>query len=265
MFRPLLWTGLLTSVCGCNAASGWVNNQNGTSHYRVRNYPVALGDFQRAIADDPHNADYAHNLATTMKQVGDAVGAERMYRHALSLDPGHQPSYHGLALLLREQGRETEAVQLLQDWVNTQPYAAGAHVEMAWLQRQQGDLQGAELSLREALRVHPNHPVALAQLGRVYEQTGQTDRAVALYQRSLYNNWYQPAVRSRLAAARSRLALSRLSGRTAIPPDAPRLSRFGNQRRIALPRAYGTTPPSPVRRRPTVAVPRTNADPAHVR
>ncbi len=189
----------LLALAGCNTMVAGLNNFEGQNYYKEGNYSMARMEFQRAIANQPFNANYVYNLAAAMQKQGDVVGAEQTYRKGIQLDPSHQPSYHGLISLLNQQGRQDEATSLLQAWAGSQPHSPVPRVEMAWLQREMGDTAGAEASLRSALEVQPNHPTALAHLGQIYQDTGRQGHAVAMYKRSLHHRWYQPEVHSRLA------------------------------------------------------------------
>jgi Tfp pilus assembly protein PilF len=175
-------------------------NNSGLGYYQQGNYAMAKREFAIAVAENPHNADYRHNLAMSMKQLGDVAGAERILRHNLTVNTMHQPTYHSLATLLNEQGRQGEAYELVQSWSETQPYVAAAHIEMAWMQREMGNTIDAEQELRHALQIEPQNPIALAHLGQIYQDSGQPVQAAALYQRSLAINNRQPQVQTRLAA-----------------------------------------------------------------
>jgi Tfp pilus assembly protein PilF len=219
----------MATCTGCNVTNGGFNNHVGTSFYRQGNYTMARDEFQRAAANDPVNADYVHNMAAAMKRQGDIAGSERTYRQAIALDPGHQPSYHGLALLLKEQGRTDEAASLLQGWVDQQPYSSEPYIELAWWKRETGDLTGSEQLLMSALRVKPNDYIATAQLGQLYQDTNQPDRAIAMYRRSLYTRWNQPEVQSRIAQLQRQSAPG--GGFSTVPvyaPARPAQARYGN-------------------------------------
>jgi Flp pilus assembly protein TadD len=193
--------GLLATLAGagCNSTNGRLNNTVGQMYYRSGNYQAARGEFKRAVANNPWNADYMHNLAMSMRRQGDLGSAEQVLRQAVELDPGHQPSHHGLALVMKDQGRTAEAQSHLADWVAQQPYSAQAHTELAWMQRETGDYAGAQQSLRQAMQIKPNDPIIASQMGQLYEDTNQPALARSMYQKSLYAKWYQPEVQARMA------------------------------------------------------------------
>ena len=287
--RAFCLCAILVGSAGCNSMHGWTTNRTGMRAYKDGNYAVAKDSFQKSLYDEPTNADYAHNLGAALKKTGDNDGAERAYRHALALDPSHQPAHHSLAMLLTEQGRTQEAHDLAQMWSDTEPYLPESHIELAWLQRETGDSAGAEQSLRNALRIQPNNDVATAQLGDLYRTTGQNDRAVAMYQRSLHTNWFQPQVQSRLAtmnASPTQMArvmprqqqmvyAQPLPGYASAAPTAPIVAGTPGPIMASSPNyassgwvPAGTVPSSPVvlgtaETMPTLAVPRFAADPAH--
>jgi len=224
----LLWWAV--GLAGCNTMHGNMNNQTGMRLFQSGNYTAARSEFQRAVADEPWNADYLHNLATAQKRQGETAAAEATYRRALAANQAHQPSYHGLAKLLREEGRPAEARELLTGWAGSQPYSAEPFIELGWLEREEGNLTGAERNLRQALQLRPNDHVAAAQLGDLYQETDQTRLAQAMYRRSLYTRFYQPDVQERLAQLqageaqrRAEQPLARVNGPVwgAMGPEVP--------------------------------------------
>ncbi len=205
IFSMLLTSILLVNLCGCSRFSGFVMNESGQKFFERGNYAMARHEFRKAVMDRPRNPNYIYNLAAASHKLGDFAAAECLYHQALSLNMTHQPSYHGLASLMLDQGRHDEAEHLLTTWAGAQPYLAEPHIELAWFQRTQGDIFSAEQSLCQALAINPRNPRALAQLGQVYEEQGRGHEALALYQRSLRVNGFQPQVRSRMIALRERM------------------------------------------------------------
>jgi Tfp pilus assembly protein PilF len=211
---------VLCGLVGCQSTNGWVMNNSGMGYYEQGNLVMARHEFAQAVTAAPWDPDYRHNLAMTMKKMGDIGGAEKILRHNLTLDAMHQPTYHSLARLMTEQGRQDEAQDLLVTWADTQPYNAESHIELAKLSRDMGNLPVAEQQLRQALQVEPHNPEVLATLGDVYQQGGQPRYAAQMYQRSLAMNFDQPDVQSRLASVQGH----RGSGPVFSPRSAPTMA-----------------------------------------
>jgi len=202
-----LWAG---AGCGGFAAQG--KNAEGVRLFQLARYQDAIQQFHEAINNDPKNADGYYNLASAYHRLGLLDGdesklkqAEHYYLMCHDRDPDHRECYRGLAVLLVKQGRKDEAFSLLQDWADRQPAMAAPKIELARLYEESGDVEAAKTHLLEALAVDHENARALAALGKLREQTGETMQALADYQRSLWHDRFQPEVAARANALKAAL------------------------------------------------------------
>lgn len=195
------------SALGCGSFASQGINAEGVRLFDQSRYQESIRQFQQAVFSDPNNADAYYNLASAYHRLGtvenrpaDLVQAERYYNQCLDHAPDHRECYRGLAVLLSQQGRMTEAFRLLEGWVDRGPGSAEPKVELARLCEETGDRNAAKQHLIDALKADERNARALAALGRIREQLGETQEAMLAYQRSLTYDRFQPDVRNRLAA-----------------------------------------------------------------
>jgi Tfp pilus assembly protein PilF len=218
----------MTAGCGGIAARG--KNAEGVRLYQQARYQEAQQQFKEAVYADPLNADAYYNLAAVYHQSGKAQNrqtdldqAENLYNQCLDHDPQHRECYRALAVLLIEQKRTNEAFRLIEGWADRQPTSADARIELARLFEEFGDKKAAKEHLLEALAVDPNSHRALNGLGKLREELGEQNQALANYQRSLWLNRFQPELANRVAS------LQAAAGGTAAATPDPTLTPVDNR------------------------------------
>lgn len=201
----------LAGASGCNVASH-AQNAQGVSLYQQGRYQEAVQNFEQAIANNPKNADGYYNLAATYHKLGlvshnenELKQAENLYNQCLDRDENNRDCYRGLAVLLAEEGRSDEAFHLLEGWSAKYPSSAAPKVELARLSEEFGRYDVAKAHLEDALQSDPHDARALAALGRLRERSGNQGQALAVYQRSLWNNRFQPDVAARISSLQNTL------------------------------------------------------------
>ncbi len=187
-------------------------------------YQGAQQRFQQSIQSDPNNPDGYYNLARTHHQLGklhnqpaDFQQAESYYHQCLDRDPNNQDCYRGLAVLLVEQNRSSDAFKLIEGWSARSPSLPAPKIELARLYEETGNRDAAKQQLIEAVAVDPTNARALAALGKLREESGDSAQALANYQRSLSVDPNQPQVASRISA------LSMPIGGGFTPPGGTRI------------------------------------------
>lgn len=220
--------GLVTAGSGCNMISHSKNSE-GVRMFDQAYYQGAQQRFQQAIQADPTNPDGYYNLARTYHQLGklhnqktDYQQAESYYHQCLDHEPNYQDCYRGLAVLLVEQGRSADAFKLMEGWASRSPSTSPPKIELARLNEEAGNREAAKQQLIEAVNIDPMNARALAALGKLREDSGETAQALANYQRSLQVDPHQPQLASRIGALSTPVAplvASPTAPLVAIPAD----------------------------------------------
>jgi tetratricopeptide (TPR) repeat protein len=198
-------------LCGCSVAAHGQNAQ-GVSLYQQGRYQEAVQSFERAIANDPNNADGYYNLAATYHKMGlvsknenELKQAEEQYNLCLDKNDNHRDCYRGLAVLLAQEGRSDEAFRLLEGWSKNYASSPTPKIELARLSEEFGRYDVAKEHLLDALQSDPHNAKALAALAKLRERSGNPGQALAVYQRSLWNNPNQPEVAARISSLQTAL------------------------------------------------------------
>lgn len=206
---------MMGAFCGCGSLTARGRNAEGVRQFEQARYEQSLVQFQEAVRNDPNNADgyynlgaVYHRLASLNRRASDYEQAERLYNQCLDHDADHAECHRGLAVMLVEQGRTEEAFRLIQGWADRRADLAEPRIELARLLEETGNTTAAKDKLVEALAIDPNHSRALAALGHIQEQSGLRAQALANYQRSLWQDRFQPDVAARIASLQAGLPAS---------------------------------------------------------
>uniref|UniRef100_A0A3B4A0Z4 dolichyl-phosphate-mannose--protein mannosyltransferase n=1 Tax=Periophthalmus magnuspinnatus TaxID=409849 RepID=A0A3B4A0Z4_9GOBI len=199
----------------------------------------------------PRHASALNNLGTL---TSDPHEAERFYRKALDISPQHNRALFNLGNLLKTRGQDAEAEELLKNSIRFGPHFSDAYSSLASLYAEQKRfseakdvyLNGLELcpessdlhnnygvflvdtGLREgalaaahyqkAVKLRPEHYVAMVNLGRLLRSTNDNEQAEVWYKRSMPS----PCVSGKYSVRLFQAQVLAISGR---PSEAEQTTR----------------------------------------
>jgi Tfp pilus assembly protein PilF len=150
----------------------------------------ALTELQQAIEMDPHLAvaynalGLVHHLS--FAQLPEAIAA---YRKAIELDPKLTEAYTNLGAVYLSQGRYEDAIPMfekaLSDILYKTPYIAENN--LGWCYYKKGEVQLGIDHIRSALVANPRFCMGHRNLGIIYSEMGQPDKALENYARYAKN------------------------------------------------------------------------------
>jgi tetratricopeptide (TPR) repeat protein len=188
-----------------------IHNDLGIMYCRTGEHPKALENFNAATDLDPENSLYLKNLADFYYSIQhDNRAALAVYKKLLTLDPvditvltilghihlaekevGQAKVYYRRILDLDPGNAEIQSYlenmgSAPQDVPAVQPAdSADQLYEHVQVCMEQGDVQGACRQLEKLVAAYPEYALAHNDLGVLYYQTGNKDKALAAYQQAV--------------------------------------------------------------------------------
>lgn len=137
--------------------------------------PLAAATTQEVMVDmpgmEPPDREQLLQRARDAAREDRFADSEALYHQLLDLEPGHVEATIGLAGLLEIRDRDA-AIRFLDASLKTQPDQAEYLLARAAARRRQKELPEAEVDARRVLKLHPNHPGGLFELGLVLLRKG---------------------------------------------------------------------------------------------
>jgi tetratricopeptide (TPR) repeat protein len=143
-------------------------NNRGWAHFKLRDYPRAIADYDQSLQINPQYSTALHNRGSAYHMQGDYPRAITDYDAAIRLDPGNANLRYDHGLAHHEQSNYPLAIASYSEAVRLNPNDAEAFHRRGRAHYQQSEHQLAISDLTEALRLNPQLAEAYDQRGEVY-------------------------------------------------------------------------------------------------
>ena len=166
------------------------NYLNYGSIYFQRGYlDQAEAFFRLALRDDPESAEALYGLGSVYLKQEKSGEARQSFERAVKLQASYPDTvgnaWNNLGLLATREGRTDEAIPYFQEALKLNPDHLIALENLGNAYRQQKNWDEARKSLERAVAVGPQDAEANYSLGMVFAQLNDTDRAYEYLQRAL--------------------------------------------------------------------------------
>ncbi len=162
---------------------------SGSIFFQRGYYDQAEASFRIALRDDPQSAEALYGLGSVYLKQQKPTEANDAFERAIQLRasyPGTLPNaWNNLGLLATQQGRTAEAIPYFQEALKLSPDHLIALENLGNAYRQQKRWDDARQTLERAVQVGPTDPEANYSLGMVYAQLDRSDRAYEYLQKAL--------------------------------------------------------------------------------
>jgi tetratricopeptide (TPR) repeat protein/peroxiredoxin len=161
----------------------------GSIYFQRGYYDQAEASFQLALRDDPASPEALYGLGSVYLKQDKSIEARNSFERATRL-PASYPdtlanSWNNLGLLATREGRTAEAIPYFQQALRLSPDHLIALDNLGNAYRQQKNWGDARKTLERALQVNPDDPEANYSLGMVFAQLDDSERAYEYLQRAL--------------------------------------------------------------------------------
>jgi tetratricopeptide (TPR) repeat protein len=186
----------------------------------------ALADFDRALDEDPRDAELHNYRARALDALGRSEEALRAIEQALDIDPGNLADLKNRAAMLRRLGHLPEALAGFDTLLKRNPNDVDALIKRAHTLNELEQREAALSCAERALNVQPNALAALNARGMVLERLGRYDEALTDFERMLAIRPDEPDAlnnRGMIEARRGQFAkaLDSYNRSLGIQPDQP--------------------------------------------
>lgn len=169
----------------------WANL--GMAYYRNKQIDNALKALITANTLDPNDHEIRFNLGTVRRQKGDLPGAIADLEVAVKLKPDDAQYANNLGVAYRYANRDDDAIKAFQQAIALAPNQASFHFNLAVVYRRQTPknpdlIPQAITEYEKATSLDPANAEGWFDLGFMYKQDHQNDKAIAAFNRYLELN-----------------------------------------------------------------------------
>ena len=149
-------------------------------------FEEALKEYQKAVEIQPYAAHDVFELAVIFAEGGNIDGAVQLYRRTLEIDPTHAQAHYAIADVLYTQGDRDTAVTHYRLALEGDPALKNdiyKPIEPYYIGILNAN-QAREL-MDKAKAIIPEDPRSYFYMGKLEADTGNTDKAIELYKKTL--------------------------------------------------------------------------------
>jgi tetratricopeptide (TPR) repeat protein/peroxiredoxin len=161
----------------------------GSVFFQLGYYDQAGLSFQRALADDPSSAEALYGWGSVYLQQQNTTNARQCFERAIKMTASYPDTlpnaWNNLGLLATREGRTAEAIPYFQAALKLSPDHLVALDNLGNAYRQQKLWDEARRTLTHAVAVGPRDAEANYSLGMVFAQLNDSERAYYYLQRAL--------------------------------------------------------------------------------
>jgi tetratricopeptide (TPR) repeat protein len=152
-------------------------------------FDQAASSFQLALRDDPSSAEACYGLGSAYLNQQKTADARASFERATNLHASYPDTlanaWNNLGLLATQEGHTDEAIRCFQEAMRLSPDHLIALTNLGTAYRLQKSWDAARKAFERALEVSPNDPEANYGLGMVFAQADDTAHAYEYLQRAL--------------------------------------------------------------------------------
>jgi type IV pilus assembly protein PilF len=199
---PTVDTGTIVGEVGDPRNRARVHTELATAYFHRGNMGVALEELRTAAAADPNYAPAQSMFGLVYMELREQQLAEQSFDRALRLSPNDADINHNYGWFLCQTKREPDSIKYFLQAIRNPLYAtpSRSYTAAGVCTMRLNNLKEAEEFFQRALRMEPNEPAALLQLGQIRYKQGNMDEARKLVWR--YNKLSNPSAESLWLALR---------------------------------------------------------------
>jgi type IV pilus assembly protein PilF len=172
-------TGVIVGEVGDPRNRARIHTELAAAYYSRGSMAVALEELRTAVAADPTYASTYSMFGLVYMQLRETKLAQQNFEHGLELSPNDPDINHNYGWFLCQNGHETESIRYFLRAIANPLYPTPwrSYTAAGVCSMRKGKIKDAEQFFQRALRLQPNEPMALLQMGEIRYREGSMSEA----------------------------------------------------------------------------------------